>query len=362
MPADKVNWNQATQAGCLTFAGLVLLVPIVVYLLAPGTTRALRARSVPATVLTSAVVERPGLDEGTCYGARVLVRYQWEGVSYTSDYFRDELGTGKRQEAEREAAAFPAGQTLTVWVDPAVPGEGTGFRGFPSWTCLAVLGLLAALRFAVDDWAALVAAWRRRRGERTGVAALDPRPLEEVGFVVARGSLWATHVLPGTCLAASWLAWASAPLLAVVPVVVLAPTVALAWAHFLRQLAEDLRWRHATLVSRQQGPELRAVPAREVNRLDLVVERRLEVREVVSASRVGRWVQEAAGNEWVTESVLVALTPDQRALTSTSLRLTVQVPPPPASPPASGDGLERRVRTLLVVRSSRSVITFVWRG
>jgi hypothetical protein len=63
----------------------------------------------------------------TRYAPRVIYSYEVNGSSYQSErlFMGDSLLTSEVSEAEREAARFPVGDSVTVYYHPANPAEAT---------------------------------------------------------------------------------------------------------------------------------------------------------------------------------------------------------------------------------------------
>lgn len=359
------DWNKLLRLSLASLGVAVIIPALVAGVLMPGAARLLRARPVGGVVVSSQVVSRTGSQGQPRWSPRVQVRYAWGGREHTASWLDSWRDRRRREDAEAELAPWPVGTAVEVWVDPVAPTTGTQLPGFASWVAPVLVLLLAGARLLLDEWAERVARWRRARAEREGWAALDPTPLTREGFLDPRGDLWATHALPLVCAPAAWWLHATSPWLTLVGLLLVALPLGWASASFASQLAQDLRWRRARLVPADGGQphelDLLAVPRQATPLAPRFVLRR-ETRASRPDSLLRRWVQDWLGNEWVPVELLQEQLLEHRRLPGQRVRLQGPscVSPAQAIEGDPADGVEQRVRPLLLARGETLDVSFAW--
>jgi len=73
--------------------------------------------------ITESFVEEDTRGDGPTYWPRVKYRYDVDGISYVGECIAPFQGVGFRSIARRERARYPAGRTVTVYVNPRNPGD-----------------------------------------------------------------------------------------------------------------------------------------------------------------------------------------------------------------------------------------------
>lgn len=106
----------------------------------------------PASILSSEIEEHSSTD-GTTYSPKITYRYSAAGAEHTSDrYSFGDMATSSHRRAKDATLRYPAGATITAYVDPADPSRATLRTGIEGTSLFMVLFLLPFNAVGIFGW------------------------------------------------------------------------------------------------------------------------------------------------------------------------------------------------------------------
>lgn len=121
-------------------------------------------------VVTKSVVSSHRSSDGTSYSPDIEYHYEVDGQSYTSEqHVYGEIGSSNRSLAKKAVAKFPQGKSVTVYYNPADPGDAVLDRSFESMPWFLLLFLTPFNLVMVGLWWACgYGIWRSLFGKEEG--------------------------------------------------------------------------------------------------------------------------------------------------------------------------------------------------
>ncbi|HUE73064.1 MAG TPA: DUF3592 domain-containing protein [Pirellulaceae bacterium] len=119
--------------------------------------------STEGTVLESRIERGADSDGDATYDAKIRYEYDAQGQSHRGDTVRNfsMRMNGGRQEAQRIVKRFPVGKRVTVYYDPARPGQSVLKRGLRGGDFFLPLFMTPFNIIMLGGWYAIVGSWRK---------------------------------------------------------------------------------------------------------------------------------------------------------------------------------------------------------